>query len=172
MPARVRGNFKSLLQRLPDAVEAEIRQQLNDTGKMLLARARARAPVYQGKPRKGRTAGALRAALSYKVPPKRLNLRVGVIGKPAMRRVFYGAFVEFGHRIAHGSRLEPVQRIAARPGSRAFRLAMARRRAGAGGDYVRPRPFLYTMSRAEIYAPFQKIWGRAIHNAAAGASDQ
>jgi hypothetical protein len=99
--ARVRGNFKSLLKRLPDAVAAELRDQLTETGRTVLARARALAPVYRGRARKGRTPGTLRASLSARVLAKGLKLKVGIVGKPAARKAFYARFVEFGHRIGY-----------------------------------------------------------------------
>lgn len=168
--ARVRGNFRSLLKRLPDAVADELRTELKATGQRVLLRAQARAPVYRGRPRKGRTPGTLRSSLSAKVLEKSLKLKVGVVGKVAAKKAYYARFVEFGHRIAHGGRLAKQEPITARGNAR--RLLKARRRDEIRKTGVSPRPFLYTFSRAELYQPFQKLWGRAIHKAAAGAAQE
>jgi hypothetical protein len=167
--ARVRGNFKSLLKRLPEAVADELRTELKATGQRVLSRAQSRAPVYRGRPRKGRVPGTLRSALSAKVLEKSLKLRVGVVGKPAGKKAYYARFVEFGHRIARGGRLQKQEPITARGNAR--RLLKARRRDDIRKTGVSPRPFLYTFSRAELYQPFQKLWGRAIHQAASGATE-
>jgi hypothetical protein len=169
--ARVRGNFKSLLKRLPDAVAAELRDQLTETGRTVLARARALAPVYRGRARKGRTPGTLRASLSARVLAKGLKLKVGIVGKPAARQAYYARFVEFGHRIGYrGNRLAKQPPITARGTARKIILLRRRREIRQAG--VRARPFLYTFSRAELYHPFQKLWGKALQRAAQGTSNE
>lgn len=171
MARRVRGNFKSLLKRLPDSVAEEIRDQLRRTGETVLSRARALAPVYRGRPRKGRAPGTLRGALSSKVLEKGLKLKVGVVGKAAGKKAYYARFVEFGHRIGYrGNRLPKLEPVTAKGTAR--RLILLRRRRDIRASGVRARPFLYTFSRAELYQPFQKVWGRAIHRAAQGATEQ
>lgn len=158
MARRVHGNFKSLLRRLPGSVAEEIEAQLHKTGRTLLARARARVPVRTG---------ALKVGLSYKVLPKSLRLRVGIIGKPLNRKLYYGRFVQFGHRIGYkGNRLKRLEKITAK--GNAAKLIRLRRRANIRKFGVRPRPFLFTMTRDELFQPYQKIWGRAIHRAASG----
>jgi hypothetical protein len=168
--ARVRGNFKALLQRLPETVRAELKAELDETGRMVLARARSLAPVYRGRPRKGRVAGTLRASLSAKVLERGLKLKVGIVGKPAAKKAYYARFVEFGHRIGYpGKRLARQEPVTAR--GTAGRLIKLRRRREIRQSGVRPRPFLYTFSRADLYQPFQKLWGRAIQRAAQGAGE-
>jgi hypothetical protein len=174
MPARVGGNFKSLLRRLPESVAEEVREQLRKTGQTVLSRAQSRAPVYHGRPRKGRTPGTLRSALSAKLLEKSLKLKVGVVGAGAKRRAYYAGWVERGHRIGYPgkrlAKLKPLSELGAR-GSTRYRLLAARRRSRVRRTGVPPHPFLYTFTRAELYQPFQKLWGRAIHRAAAGASN-
>jgi hypothetical protein len=168
---RVHGNFKSLLKRLPDAVADELRAQLTETGNTVLARAQRLAPVYAGKPRKGRTAGTLRRSLSSKLLAKSLKLKVGIVGKVAGKRAYYAGWVERGHRIGYaGNRLKRLEKVDGR--TTAGRLVKARRRQDIRKFGVRPHPFLYTFTRQELYQPFQKIWGRAIHKAAAGATSE
>lgn len=169
--ARVRGNFKSLLARLPESVREELQDTLTKTGQMVLSRAQSRAPVYHGRPRKGRTPGTLRNTLSAKVLAKGLKLKVGIVGKPAAKKAFYARFVEYGHRIGYrGNALKKQAQITAKGNAR--RLILARRRQNIRTSGVPPHPFLYTFSRAELYQPFQKVWGRAIHRAAAGATSE
>lgn len=168
---RVHGNFKSLLRRLPETVGEEFRAQHEETGKLLLDRARARVPTRTG---------ALKAGLSYKVLPKSLRLRVGIIGKPLNRKLYYGRFVEFGRKAKTliATRQGTLQRArAAGLNVRANRYKRAALKAGIGGAYrlrvraMAPRHFVYNVTREQIYRPYQKIWGRAIHRAAAGAGN-
>jgi hypothetical protein len=168
---RVHGNFKSLLSRLPEEVANELREQLQKTGQQVLHRAESRAPIYRGRPRKGRVAGTLRSSLSAKVLQKGLKLKVGIVGKADAKKAYYARFVEFGHRIGfRGNRLAKQQPITAK--GRTRRLILARRRQQIRTAGVAARPFLYTFNREELYQPFQKLWTRAIRKAAAGASDE
>lgn len=162
--ARVGGNFKRLLGRLPEMVGEEIRKQHEETGRTLLSRALARAPVRSG---------ALRSALAFRVTPKTLKLRFGILGKAKNRKLFYGRIQEFGrkaktviaNRSGRGVRLS---------GNRFRRQALER---GVAGFYklrvraMAPKRFIYNMTREQIYRPYQKIWGRAIHRAAQGAGE-
>jgi hypothetical protein len=168
---RVHGNFRSILERLPDAVTNELKAGLEQTGRIVLSRAQALAPVYQGKPRKGLVSGALRSGLSAKVTPKSLKLKVGLVGKPINRKLFYGWLVERGHRIGYrDNRLQRLEPVKGR--SSTARLERARRRRDVRLNGVPPHPFLYTFNRQELYQPFQKIWGRAMHAAISGAVDE
>jgi hypothetical protein len=162
---RVRGNFRSLIKRLPDSVAEEFRAQLDKTGRQVLSRARQRGPV---------DTGALKSGLSYKVLPKSLKLKVGLIGKPTNRKLFYGRIVEFGRK---------AKRVAVNRSGRGIRLSGNRfkRQAiakGVKGFYylnvraMAPRHFVYATPRDAIYRPYQKLWGAAIHRAAQGATDE
>lgn len=166
----VRGNFRSLIKRLPETVAEELRAQLHESGKMLLARARARVP---------KRTGALSAGLSYKVPPKRLNLKVGLIGKAINRKLYYGRMVEFGRKgqtvdVVRGGLSASVRAA----GGRSNRYKALALRMGAKGAYklrvkpMAPRHYVYATAREQIYRPFQKIWGRAVHRAATGATNE
>ena len=171
MGRRVRGNFKSLIKRLPDAVSDEFRKELDATGKVLLGRAQSKAPIYQGRPRKGLVPGALKGGLSYKVLPKSLKLKVGLVGKPINKKVYYARWVEFGHRIGYaGNRLAKLEPIKGK--SITARLARLRRKRAIGKSFVRARPFLFTTPRTAIYERFREIWGRALRRAASGATEE
>jgi hypothetical protein len=169
---RVRGDraFARIVKQLPDSVTQEIRKQLTATGQMLLLRTQARAPVYDGKPRKGIVPGALKAGLSFRVAPVRLQMKVGLVGKAINQRLFYGGLVEYGHRIGYaGHKLPRLEKITAK--GIHGRLLRARRRADIRLNGVPPHPFLHTISWQEIDAPFRKMWGLALRDAASGASD-
>jgi hypothetical protein len=168
---RVHGNFRSLLNRLPSSVSDEVRDLQNETGKMLLARAYARVPTKTG---------ALRAGLGYSVTPKTLRLRFGILGKAKNRKLFYGRIQEFGRRgrTIIVTRRGTLQRArAAGLNVRANAYKRASLKAGIGGAYkLRIKPmaakhFVYNATREQIYRPYQKLWGRILHRAAAGAKD-
>lgn len=166
MGRRVNGNFRSLLKRLPDSVSEELRTLQNETGKMLLARAYARVP--------SRT-GALRAGLSYSVTPKTLRLRFGILGKAKNRRLFYGRILEFGRKaqIKWVVRGAARQAVVSSPSGKSSRYRAALRASGVGYRMrVRAKPgrfFIYNTPREQIYRPYQKLWGKALHRAAAGS---
>lgn len=170
MPKRyVRGDrsFGRLLKRLPDDVTAEIRSQLNQTGRMLLALARRRVPVAKGN---------LRAGLSYYIPPVRLQLKVGLVGKATNRKLFYGHIVEFGNKaktvwVVRGG-LHPNIRAA---GGRSNNYKALAKAMGVGYELRvparPPRHFVYVATRDQIYAPYRAIWNNALGKAGTGASD-
>jgi hypothetical protein len=143
----IRGDraFGRLIKQLPESVTSELRAQLNSTGRLLLAQERRRAPVRTGK---------LQAALSYQVAPKRLNLKVGLIGKAINRKLFYGLFVEQGR---HG-------------GGRGVKRKSAKYAAGVGATPA--HHFVWVAGlREQIYPAFREIWTRALTKAGQGSSD-
>ena len=147
MPKRyIRGDrsFKQLINRLPDAVRSEIIVQLNLTGRELLALERAKAPM---------ASGALKSALSMKVLPASLKLKVGLVGKAINRKIFYGLMVEYGRNA----------------GGRGVKRGSAKYASGIGAMYS--RHFVYTQGREAIYEPFKQIWTRALDRASNGVSD-
>lgn len=169
--ARVRGNFKQLLSRMPESVAAEFRKIHDQVGRFVLNRALSRVP---------RKTGALAAGLSYRVTPKTLKLRVGILGKRLNQKLFYGRIMEFGRK---GKTV-----IATRKGTygrargmglnvRSNRYKRAALNAGVQGAYrlkispLPPRRFLYSLRREELYRPYQKLWGRVIHEAARGTTE-
>lgn len=147
MPSRVKGvsSVRKLLKRLPVVVRQELVVQLNVTGRDQLAKAQGLAPVRTG---------ALRQGLSMKVLPASLKLRVGLVGKPINRRLFYGTIMEFGRQ---GQSVR-AQRANSRP-------YIIRVRGMA------PRLFVHSTPAQQLAAPFRAIWQRALARAAAGLSD-
>jgi hypothetical protein len=168
----VRGDraFGRLIKQLPDDVSDEIRAQLNRPGRCCWPAGQAKAPVYHGKPRKGLTPGALRSGLSYSVPPKRLSLKVGLVGKAINKRLFYGYLVEFGHRI--GTRAPAAQGGSKRsPGSIQARLIRARGARATSGSAAFRRTRSSTRCRARRFTRRSgRSGGRALR-ARSGTSD-
>jgi hypothetical protein len=142
----VRGDraFGRLLKQLPDSVANELRVQLNSTGRYLLALERKGAP---------RRTGALAGGLSYTVAPKRLSLKVGLVGKAINRQLFYGWFVEGGRK----------------GGGRGVKRGSDKYSRGVGA--LPAHHFVYVETRANIYQPYRAIWDRALRNAARGGDD-
>lgn len=178
----VRGDraFVRLLKRLPDSTNQEIREQLKSTGQTVVALERRLVPIYAGS-RKGVVSGALQSALSYSVPPVRLSLKVGLVGKAINRKLFYGWIVEWGRKASTVT----VTRVGTLARARAAGLRVrannyktAALAAGVSGTYqlhvkaLPPRHFVYVAGlREQIYPAFRSIWSKALAKAAAGASD-
>lgn len=142
---RVRGDrsFRRLLDRLPGSVRQMIVGQMKVTGIQVLAQQRALAPFRTG---------ATKGALSMRVLEKSLKLKVGLLGKPLNRRLFYAHIIEFGRKA------QTVQAKRANGTGYAMRISA-----------LPPRNFIY-FARAPLYEPFKGIWNKAIDNAAAGLS--
>jgi hypothetical protein len=143
----VRGDraFGRLVKQLPQSVSDELRTQLNSTGRSVLALQRRRAPMRTG---------AVAGALSYSITPKRLSLKVGLVGKAINRKLFYGWFVEWGRK----------------GGGRGIKRKSAKYSAGVGAQPARHFIFVAGL-REQIYGPYRNIWNRALSKAASGASD-
>jgi hypothetical protein len=143
---RIRGDraFGRLIKQLPIAVENDIRAQLHQSGRMLLSLAQRHVPVRTG---------ALASALSYSIPPKRLSLKVGLVGKALNQKLFYGHIIEFGRKA----------------GGRGVKRGTPKYSAGVGK--LPPHHFVYLVTREQMYAPFRGIWDAALRKSAAGASD-
>jgi hypothetical protein len=143
---RVRGDrsFRRLIDKLPDSVRQMIVGQMRVTGTQVLAQQRSLAPFRTG---------AVKGALSMRILPNSLKLKVGILGKPLNRKLFYAHIIEFGRKA------QTVQAKRASGTSYAMRVSA-----------LPPRNFIY-FAREPIYAPFRNIWTKAIDNAAAGISD-
>lgn len=83
------SKVRKLLRRLPDKMREEIVSALNEAGPKLLGRARGEAP---------RRSGALASALAFKVYPRTLRLRLGLLTKRLNRDYFYGHILEVGRK--------------------------------------------------------------------------
>jgi hypothetical protein len=162
---RIRGlrEVRRLLKRMPDAVRDEILAMLEETGRQVLSSQQAAAP---------RRTGALASGLSMRLSRATLRLRVGIVGKPAARRLFYGRIVEFGRKAqtvmaTRGNRL-------ARPGSKGGR-ALVRSNRSIYEMRVRamaPRPFVRTSRafgiRNSLGGRLSRFWDGALARAGGG----
>lgn len=78
---------RRLLRRLPKEMQAEVRGEMQAGADAILGDAKANVPTRTGR---------LRANLSAKASRDGLSAKIGIRGKRAGRRAFYGMFVEFG----------------------------------------------------------------------------
>ncbi len=85
------GKVRRLMKRLPDEARASIVAELDKAAPIILAAARQETPARPG-------SGRLRAALSAKVFPKTMRLRVGLLTKAKQREFFYGWILETGRK--------------------------------------------------------------------------
>jgi hypothetical protein len=145
---------RRMFRRLPDVFQEELRVELRDAGGELLADEKARAPARTGK---------LRAALQLVTAPKTLRIRVGLVGKAANRKFFYG-------RILHWGRKAALKRVSKR-GRNVVAFSTDRR----GRPYylkhvgaippnkfvIRPRPELWGRLNARIRAAWDSVLRRA-----------
>lgn len=82
-------SLRRILRRLPEAARIELAQEAEGIGARQLAKAKAETPVRFG---------WLRSALAFKVLPKTLVLRIGLLAKRDRRRNFYGYILDQGRR--------------------------------------------------------------------------
>lgn len=143
---------------------------LDPAGDELLSAMRADVP---------RRRGRLAAGLSKKLLRRSLKLRVGLIGKPINRRLFYGWIVELGRKAQTviASRKGAHRAVGGRIAGRRMRALAA----GTSGVYrmrVRAMParhFVYsrrTELRGSINKRLNAFWNKTLAKAAAGASDE
>jgi hypothetical protein len=167
MGRRVRGdrNFRNLLRRLPETVKLEVADAMDAGGTEMLEAQQAGVP---------RRFGRLAAGLSKRLLRGSLRLRVGLIGKPTNRRLFYGRIVEFGRKAQTVS----VNRF--KPGARRAGYGPKARRGAVSSYQMRvpamaPRPFMWTQRTRELRDTLggrvTRIWERALRRAAGEVTD-
>lgn len=92
MASHMRGGkrFRRLLKGMPDAMRGQLVSVLNSGGRALASSMRAKAP---------KRTGAVAAGIQFRVLPKSLRLRVGLIGTPRGRaKLFYGRIQDLGRK--------------------------------------------------------------------------
>ena len=91
MASKVKGvaQLRKRLRQMPDFVRSDIAEELRASGQRMLARAKAEAP---------KRTGGLSGALSFKVAPKTLNMRIGLVTKAMRRKFFYGYILDQGRK--------------------------------------------------------------------------
>jgi hypothetical protein len=163
MPApRKRGALKGarkvkrLLKRLPDEVSAEMAAVLKEHGPVITAYAKAAAP---------QRSGALSRAISWKVLPKSLSLRVGLLTKATSRKLFYARILEFGRK---------AQTVVVKRRTKTGRVSAYRLRVKAISrgryDFLAGRAM--TFATSNIRPALSKVWERALVKASSGGSDE
>lgn len=163
---RVRGDrrFRKILNQMPAAIKEEMLAMLDKTGDQILAAQQQAVPVRTG---------TLRSALSKRLQKGIVRLRVGLVGKPINRRLWYARIVEGGRK---------AQTVTARRGGGAGGGRRAKNFTWkVAGTYqlrvspLPPRPFIITARtkslRDTMAGELKTYWDRVLKRAARGASD-
>lgn len=172
MRKRIKGDrsFTRLIKRLPEAVRQELTVELHLAGREALAEQQSKAPVGRG---------ALKRGLSMKVLPKTLRLRVGLIGKPINKKLFYGWIQDKGRKaqtviVARRNVLAEARKFGGRSNSYK-NIALKNKIKGTYKMRVRgmaPKRFVSGVDRERIFSGFRDIWNKALNKAAAGVGDE
>lgn len=147
---------KRLLKRLPDEVSAEMVDVLNAQAPFIAGYAREAAP---------RRSGKLASAIKWKVLPKSLSLRVGLLTRAVARDLFYGRILEFGRR----AQTVTAKRAKPNGGFTTYRIrvpAISRARY----DFLAGRAMTFATQR--LRPELSKVWERALRRAGSGGSDE
>jgi hypothetical protein len=157
---RLRGlvHVRRLLQRLPDSVSAEMAKVMEEVRPAAVAIAKAGAPVRRGK---------LRAAIDGQVYVKSLRFRVGLLTKKIARENFYGHILEVGRK---AQSIPNIRRSKPSGGFTTYAKAMEVKaihptKYDMVGGYAKDR------IRALFRSPLNKLFDRALRDAARGAGD-
>jgi hypothetical protein len=168
MARRVRGigKVRRQMKGLPDAMAEQLRSVLKSGGRALKSAISSKAP-------KGRT-GRLRAGIDFKVYPKTVRMRVGLLKTKAGRsELFYGRIQDLGrtaqtkslrYRVANpkgGIRKLAGKRVPAKSVSH-YPMHI---RAMAGKKFVTGS---YPQLRQAIGASVRGIWARALDSGEGG----
>lgn len=89
--SRVKGaaSFRRLLRRMPDAAREDLATWMGAAGARLTQRAKSETPSRTGR---------LRSAITWKLLPKSLRLRLGLVTRRDQSRYFYGYILDQGRR--------------------------------------------------------------------------
>ena len=148
MARRVRGaaRIRALLRNLPDAYRKEMIDALEAGGEALAPAMKARAP---------RRTGATQAGIGYKVLPRGLRLKVGLLGlRNGQGDLFYSRIQDLGRK----AQSVKVRRRGSRP-------YVMRVRAMAGKRFVTGQ---YADLRSVITGKVRGIFSRALARLSAG----
>lgn len=179
MASRLTGvrRFRRLLRAAPESVTAQLVRVLENGGRAIQSAMRARAP---------KRTGAVAAGITYKVLPKSLRLRIGLLGTPRGRaKLFYGRIQDLGRR-AQTVTVQRRRRVEVNIGrgevKSILRTSRGRKRAE---DIVTtyqmrvpamaPKRFItgrYPELRTAIRNALRGIWNRALRSIATGAENE
>jgi hypothetical protein len=144
--------FRRLIKRVPEAARDEIVEDLDHAGNAILAAQKADAP---------RKTGALAAGLSKRVYRGSMRLRVGLIGKPINRRLYYAAVIQ-------GGRTAQTVNVNRRTSSGMSSYQLRVRAMAA-------QPFIFSARVHEIRRTLggriRTFWDRTLRRAANGVTD-
>lgn len=158
--ARKRGALKGarrvkrLLKRLPDDVAVEMVAVLREHAPAITAYAKAAAPYGKGK---------LTRAIAWKVLPKSLSLRVGLLTKAIARPLFYARILEFGRKAA-----TVIVKRRTKTGQSTYRLRVSPIARGRY-DFLAGRAMTFAASK--LRPDLGKIWERALRRAGGGGDE-
>jgi hypothetical protein len=144
-----------MLRRLPDSMSQEMAAVMEEVRPTAIAIAKGGAPVKSGR---------LRAAIDGKVYPKTLRFRVGLLTKRIARANFYGYILEVGRKAqtVQVKRSKPSGGVA-QYALRVTKIAPTKHDMVGGQAKGRIR---------ELFrAPLNKLFDRALRDAARGAGD-
>lgn len=150
---RIRGDraFKKLLVRMPEAIRQEVVELLEETGTEIAAMQRADA-----------TSSRARAAISARVLRGALQLKVGLVGRPLNRRLWWTRIIEKGRK---GSTEAAVRR------TRSGRISRYNIRV----PVMAARPFIWSArvinARTTMSGKLERFWARALTKASQGVTD-
>lgn len=152
---RDRIRVRRLLQNIGPEAEREILQAYQRRAPAILAYARSEVPARNG-------SGRLRAALAFKIFPKTLRLRIGLLTKRIQKKLFYA------HILEQGRRAQVVKVRRRRPVSGGVAVYMMRIRAISKDryDFVRGRTEQF-MQRT-LGEDVRGILGKALKRLSAG----
>ena len=143
--------FRKLLSRVPAAARDDIVEMFEEAGDQIAANAKSDSPSR-------RVAGAI----TKRVSRASLRLRVGLIGAPLNRRLFFARILEKGRK---------AQNVRARRRSKSGKVTTYRMNVRV----MPARPFVYTARneaiRDSMGGRIGKFWERVISRAAAGIDD-
>ncbi len=137
--------LRRLFKQLPDSLKRELVETLDRGGKRILAAQRASAR---------RKTGAMVSALSMRVYPARLDLKVGFIGKRVNRKLFYAKILGGGRK---------AQTVEAKRKGSSYSLRVKARGAEPVIDPPRAK-----IARAELLSDMDDAWTRVLSRAAGG----
>jgi hypothetical protein len=164
------------MKQLPDALTGQMRSVLESGGRALQSAMRSRAP---------KRTGAVAAGITYKVFPKTLRLRVGLLGtKTGRAKLFYGRIQDLGRK----SQVVMVQRrrrvdapIGGGATAKVLRTARGRK---VAADIVStypmrvramaPKRFItgsYPVLQSTIGNALRGIWKRSLADISGGSDD-
>lgn len=159
------NRVRRILRNLPDAMQVEMGDALEDSGREIAAAMAGRTPERTG---------ALRKGIKYRVLRKSLRLRVGLIDAPRVRnKLFYGRILDLGRKAQTVTVRRRIAGVAqpgggkALPGARVAKYLM-RVRGIAPKRFVTGR---YPDLRAALNQRLRGIWDRALRRVAGGADD-